>query len=113
MSVTSDLPPQTIPFEELYAPLRPSLLSHSRPLRLACLRLLSSPVVGVDSGTGEAVRRCLQAEEISLDVQGSRERVLRINRLPVAITNGDDRGADVATRWLIGTFASAPQRRIR
>lgn len=103
-SVDSDLPSQGIQFEELYAHLKLSLFSHSRPLRLACLRLLSLPVIRVDSGTSDVVGRCLQAEEISLDVQGVRERVLRITRLPIAVTNGDERGADVAARWLIGSF---------
>ena len=42
------------------------------------------------------------AEEISIDVQGVRERVLRIGRLPIAVKNGDDVAAEVCTRWLIG-----------
>lgn len=109
----SDSTSQKIPFEGLYAPLQSSLLSHSLPLRLACLRLLSSPTVRVDSGTSEVVKRCLQAEEIPLDVQGSRERVLRITRLPVAITSGDERGADVAARWLIGACISGVRQHTR
>ncbi|KAH9924569.1 armadillo-type protein [Fomitopsis serialis] len=92
---------QTIPFEELYPFLQSPLLSHSRPLRLACLRLLASSLTKVNEGTSDAIERCLQAEEISLDVKGSRERALRINRLPVVVRDGDDRGADIAARWSI------------
>lgn len=102
--VVSDLPSQAIPFDNLYAHLQPSLLSHSRPLRLACLRLLSSNVVRIDNSTSDVVGRCLHAEEIPLDVQGSRERVLRITRLPVAVTKHDDCGAEIAARWLIGAY---------
>ncbi|KZT64878.1 hypothetical protein DAEQUDRAFT_769307 [Daedalea quercina L-15889] len=97
----SGLASQTIPFEEIYPSLQTSLLSHSRPLRLACLRLLSSPLIEMDEGTSDVVKRTLQAEEISLDVQGSRERALRISRLPVAARDGADRSADIAARWLI------------
>ncbi|TFY61376.1 hypothetical protein EVJ58_g4545 [Rhodofomes roseus] len=97
----SGITTKTVPFEELYLSLQSSILSHSRSLRLASLRLLSSPLVNADDGTSDVVLRCLQAEEISLDVQGSRERVLRINRLPVSVRNGDEPGANIAVRWLI------------
>ncbi|OSX61435.1 hypothetical protein POSPLADRAFT_1144486 [Postia placenta MAD-698-R-SB12] len=38
----------------------------------------------------DVLKRCLQAEEVSLDVQGVRERVLRISRLPVVIQDDDE-----------------------
>lgn len=48
------------------------------------------------------VKRCLQGEEVSIDVQGVRERVLRIGRLgQVMHDDDDDVGAGIATRWLI------------
>lgn len=46
------------------------------------------------------VRRCLQGEEVSLDVQGVRERVLRIGRVVQVV--GDAEGAEFCARWLIG-----------
>ena len=81
-----------------------ALLSHSRLLRLSTLRLLSSPIVRASEGTVELLKKALQAEEISVDVQGVRERVLRIGRLPLAVKDGDDVAADICARWLIGVF---------
>jgi len=42
-------------------------------------------------------------EEVSLDVQGVRERVLRIGRVGQVVRDGDERGADICARWLVGT----------
>jgi U3 small nucleolar RNA-associated protein 20 len=54
----------------------------------------------------EVVKRCLQGEEVKLDVQGVRERVLRIGRVPQIVRDDDIQplqfGADISTRWLIG-----------
>ncbi|KAI9063947.1 hypothetical protein FKP32DRAFT_1603293 [Trametes sanguinea] len=90
-----------IPLNTLYSPLKTSLLSHSRSLRLQTLRLLTSPLVDAPEGSAEVLRKALQAEEVSIDVQGVRERVLRINRLPVAVKDGDQQGAEICARWLI------------
>lgn len=90
-----------MPFDELYPYLRDSLLSHSRTLRLHALQLLASKAVQSWVGN-DVVKRCLQGEEGSLDVQGARERVLRIGRLGQVIRDGDERAADLAVRWLIG-----------
>ena len=38
-----------------------------------------------------------------LDVQGVRERVLRIGRVGQVVRDGDERGADICARWLVGT----------
>ena len=92
-----------IPLDTLIQPLKPSLLSHSRSLRLNTLRLLTSPLVDVPEGTSELLKKALQAEEISIDVQGARERVLRIGRLPLAVKDGDEVAAEICARWLIGT----------
>ncbi|KAJ8454750.1 hypothetical protein ONZ51_g12850 [Trametes cubensis] len=85
----------------LYDSLKPSLLSHSHVLRLETLRLLTSPLVRGPEGATEVLKKALQAEEVSIDVQGVRERVLRINRLPVVVKDGDQLGAEICARWLI------------
>ena len=90
------------PLDEVYDALQPSVQSHSRPLRLNTLRLIGSSLVSSPPATSDVIRRCLQGEEVSLDVQGVRERVLRIGRVGQVLRDGDDVGADVATRWLIG-----------
>jgi U3 small nucleolar RNA-associated protein 20 len=83
--------------------LQSSLLSHSRALRLNTLRLLSCCQRDESSPSlSEVVKRCLQGEEASLDVQGVRERVLRIGRLSLMVKDGDKEGAEVSIRWLIG-----------
>lgn len=64
------------------------------------LRLLDSPLVQVPSSTAEVLKRCIQAEEASIDVQGVRERVVRIGRVGSMVA--DEQGADVCVRWLIG-----------
>lgn len=92
-----------IPLDSLYEDVKSSLLSHSRSLRLQTLRLLNSLLVDVPESTSYLLKKILQAEEISIDVQGVRERVLRITRLPVSVKDSDVLGADICARWLIGT----------
>ncbi|KAG6844945.1 hypothetical protein H0H87_002278 [Tephrocybe sp. NHM501043] len=89
------------PIDHIYPSLRVSLLSHSRTLRLATLRLLGSNLVKSSEGVQEALGRCLRGEEVSLDVQGVRERVLRIGRVGLSVKDGDEVGADAVARWLI------------
>jgi U3 small nucleolar RNA-associated protein 20 len=91
----------------IYPFLSCSLLSHSRSLRLNTLRLLDSKKLvdkqhqlPVADGVMEVLKRCLQGEEVPLDLQGVRERVLRIGRVGQVV--GDVRGAEVCARWLIG-----------
>ncbi|KAI8978168.1 armadillo-type protein [Trametes punicea] len=81
--------------------MKTSLLSHSRSLRLQTLRILASPLIRAPDGTCEVLRKAMQAEEVSIDVHGVRERVLRINRLPIAVKDGDELGAEICARWLI------------
>lgn len=50
------------------------------------------------------LKRCLQGEEVQLDVQGVRERVLRIGRVAQIVREGDVIAADICARWLLGTF---------
>lgn len=88
--------------EDVYPLLQGSVVSHSRPLRLSSLRLLDSPLINVPPSFKEVVKRCLQGEEVSLDTQGVRERVLRIGRVGQVVKDGDDIGADLCVRWLVG-----------
>ncbi|KAG7447295.1 uncharacterized protein BT62DRAFT_948312 [Guyanagaster necrorhizus] len=87
-------------FEELYPFLRKSILSHDLQLRLNALRLLASPAIKVPDTVLEVVKRCLQSEEVSLDVQGLRERVLRMGRVGQIVTDGNS-GPDLCVRWLV------------
>ncbi|EAU91851.2 U3 snoRNP protein Utp20 [Coprinopsis cinerea okayama7 len=96
-SITSNV--EQLPFDSAYPNLQSALLSYSRPLRLSALRFLNSKLVNVPEGAGEVVKRCLQGEEATVDLQGVRERVLRIGRVGQVV--GDRQGADVCARWLI------------
>ena len=89
---------------EIYLTLQKSLLSHSRPLRLNTPRLLECNLISKLPGQQEVIKRCLQGEEVSLDVQGVRERVLRIGRVGQVLRDGDETAADLCTRWLIGQY---------
>jgi U3 small nucleolar RNA-associated protein 20 len=91
--------PRQIPIAHIYQSLLPSLLSHSRRLRLACLRLLDCKLIDPNHDHVEIVRRCLQGEEVPVDIQGVRERVLRIGRVGQVV--GDEKSADLCGRWLI------------
>ena len=97
----------TLGMDTMYEQLKSALLSHSALLRLGTLRLLGSPIVRASEGTVELLKKVLQAEEISVDVQGVRERVLRIGRLPLAVKDGDDIAAAICARWLIGASLRA------
>lgn len=101
LSQTSNSETGGIPLEEIFPSLQKSLLSHSRPLRLNTLRLLISNLINVPAGQRDVIKRCLQGEEVSLDVQGVRERVLRIGRVGQVLRDGDEMGAGLCARWLI------------
>jgi U3 small nucleolar RNA-associated protein 20 len=66
---------------------------------LACLRLLGCKLIDPNHDHVEVVKRCLQGEEVPLDVQGVRERVLRIGRVGQVV--GDEKSAELCGRWLI------------
>ncbi|KAG6840218.1 hypothetical protein C0991_008139 [Blastosporella zonata] len=97
----ADPAPAPTPLDKIYQPLRMSLLSHSRGLRLATLRLLVSGLVKAPDGVQDALGRCLRGEEVNLDVQGVRERILWIGRVGLGVKDGDEVGADAVARWLI------------
>ncbi|KAJ7773253.1 armadillo-type protein, partial [Mycena metata] len=87
--------------EEIYPALAPAVLSHSRALRLGALRLLAATQ---PSEAREVVKRCLAGEEVPLDVQGVRERVLRIGRVETVVKDKQketDVGPDLCGRWLV------------
>jgi U3 small nucleolar RNA-associated protein 20 len=87
--------------DDLYPYLQAALLSHEQALRLAVLRLLSLPIS--QGGTrADTARRCLQAEEVSLDVHGVRERLLRVGRLVQTVRDDDEVEAEMCSRWLTG-----------
>ncbi|KAF8181826.1 armadillo-type protein [Pholiota molesta] len=88
-----------IPIPQIYPSLYTAFLSHSRPLRLAALHLLDSKLVDPAHDQIEVLKRCLQGEEVALDTQGVRERVLRIGRVGQVV--GDEKGADLCARWLV------------
>ncbi|KAH8088968.1 armadillo-type protein [Cristinia sonorae] len=87
--------------EDLYVSVQTPILSHSRTLRLSVLRLLSSRAVKTPQSTAEVFKRMLQGEEVALDVQGVRERVVKITRLGQVLRDDDEFGANIAIRWLI------------
>ncbi|KAI5987597.1 armadillo-type protein [Pisolithus albus] len=92
----SSSPPTSarVPYHAL-SPLRKSLDSHSRAIRLSTLQILTSHiVVGLSSAEEDVLRRCLQGEEVSLDAGGVRERVLRIGRVGMAVKHDDAGNAD-------------------
>ncbi|KAG6897519.1 hypothetical protein C0992_000745 [Termitomyces sp. T32_za158] len=93
--------PIPVPLNEVYPFLRVSLLSHNRSLRLATLRFLKLESVCASGDIRDAVGRCLKGEEVSLDAQGVRERVLYIGRVGLGVKDGDEVSADVVARWLI------------
>lgn len=90
LRASTSLPTSTqVPYRAL-TPLHRSLHSHSRAIRLSALQILTSRiVVGLSSAEGDVLRRCLQGEEVSLDVGGARERVLRIGRVGIAVRHGE------------------------
>ncbi|CCM06042.1 uncharacterized protein FIBRA_08288 [Fibroporia radiculosa] len=90
-----------VPFDSLYTSLQNSLLSYSQGQRLGALSLLGSPLISSSDSNLEIVKRCLQAEEVPLDAQNSRERTLKITRLPVVVKDGDEVSAEICCRWLI------------
>jgi U3 small nucleolar RNA-associated protein 20 len=77
------------------------MLSHSRRSRLNALYLLSSPLVNTGPSQELVLSRLLQAEEVPIDAQSSRERVLRVTQLERVIPGDDAVISDLAVRWLV------------
>ncbi|KAF8514623.1 armadillo-type protein [Gautieria morchelliformis] len=87
-------------FSDVYPGLQHSILSHRQQLRLDALQILTSPLIE-ETQTSEVLRRCHQGEESALDVQGVRERLLKITAAPQVVKDDDHIGADICARWLI------------
>ena len=90
-----------MPFEDMYRHLASPMLSHSRRFRLKALYVLSSPLVRVDPTQELVISRLLQAEEVPIDAQRSRERVLRVTQLERVIPTDDTAVSELAVRWLV------------
>jgi U3 small nucleolar RNA-associated protein 20 len=88
-------------FEDMYRHLTSLVSSHSRPSRLNALYLLSSPLVHMRPTLELVLSSLLQAEEVPIDVQSSRERVLRVTQLERVIPPDDAVVSDLAVRWLV------------
>ena len=88
-------------FEDMYSHLASLVSSHSRPSRLNALYLLSSPLVHRRPTLELVLSRLLQAELVPIDVQSSRERVLRVTQLERVIPADDAIVSDLAVRWLV------------
>jgi U3 small nucleolar RNA-associated protein 20 len=56
----------------------------------------------------DMAKKCLAAEEVSLDVAGARERVLRIGRVVAAVLGQSpiNEEVEVCSRWLICSSSS-------
>ncbi|KAG2048035.1 hypothetical protein BDR06DRAFT_943462 [Suillus hirtellus] len=92
---------QSLPIAQLYSRLQSRLLSPSRTLRSNVLALLTSKMVKSSPVEHEALKRCLQGDEVSLDMHGVRERVLRIGRLYQVVRDDGSLSADICIRWLV------------
>ena len=91
----------TVPWQDVYPALQDAVISHSHPLRLAASRLLACPIISATQSEREIIQKCVQGESISLDVQGVRERILRIGRIGQTLKDRDDLAAEICSRWLI------------
>lgn len=87
---------------DLEKPLVDNVLSYSRSLRLAALNIITSPHMRVSVDLKDIATRCLQAEEVSVDVTGVRERVVKIGRLGETLRDDDRDAVDLCIRWLLG-----------
>lgn len=92
---------QSLQITQLYSHLQSRFLSPSRLLRSNVLGLLTSKMIKSSPAEHEALKRCLQGDEVSLDMHGVRERVLRIGRLYQVVRDDDSLSADICVRWLV------------
>ncbi|KAI0262194.1 armadillo-type protein [Gloeopeniophorella convolvens] len=88
-------------FDDLYPHLASPVLSHSRRLRLSALYLLSSPLTRVAPAQQHILSKLVQAEEVPIDMQSSRERVLRVTQLERVVTAEDAHASELAVRWTV------------
>jgi U3 small nucleolar RNA-associated protein 20 len=88
-------------FEEAYQLLSSQVLSHSHVLRLGIAEFLASSAIGSTPSERQLLEKLLRAEQVPLDVQGVRERTLRISRLSQFIPDGDTLVSQLCVRWLV------------
>ncbi|KAF9222298.1 hypothetical protein BS17DRAFT_735750 [Gyrodon lividus] len=101
LSLSSPSFSEVLSFSELYPHLQSCIISHSRSLRLSALKILSSKMVKSSLGEQDVLKRCLQGEEVPLDMHGVRERVLRIGRIGQVVKDDEPMATDLCIRWLI------------
>ena len=70
-------------------------------MRRNVLRLLDSSAISVSLAEQAIVLKTREAEDVSLDVQGVRERSLRIVKLEQAVAHGVGLESDLAIRWIL------------
>ena len=100
---------QQLAFDDAFGLLEAAILSYSHTLRLAALRFLVSPAVERTSAQDSATCACLQAEEVSLTMQSTPERVMKTSRVGTVCPLGDGTTAtSVCVRWLIGMASRHP-----
>ncbi|KAI0302300.1 armadillo-type protein [Multifurca ochricompacta] len=92
---------QSLSLEDIYPCLASNVLSHSRRSRLCALYILSSSLVRMTPSQELVLSRLLQAEEVPIDVQSSRERVLRVKQLESIIPANDTLVSELAVRWVV------------
>ncbi|KAI0316098.1 armadillo-type protein [Amylostereum chailletii] len=88
-------------FEDACKPLTKSLMSHSHSLRTSCLRVLDSNLVQASPAEQQLTKKIIQGEDVPLDVQGVRERILHLNRIQQVVPEGSSQGSELAVRWLV------------
>jgi U3 small nucleolar RNA-associated protein 20 len=90
-----------ISFDDVYNHLASPVISHSRRFRLGALHLLLSPLVCRDPTQELVVSKLLEAEEVPIDAQSSRERVFRVTQLERVIPSGATVVSELAVCWLV------------
>lgn len=91
-----------------------ALTSGESWLREGCLRILTSSLSlskndPQSDRLRESLRLCLVTESVSLDIQGVRERILRMRKAAVEVAKEDvDKpNVEVTVRWLLGMCPSS------
>lgn len=117
--IEASSPCKRIPFMEIYPFLRDCLLSHSQKMRLSVLQLLAPSAIqppakeDKEDSVMAVLKVCIKAEQVSLDVQGVRERVVGIGKVAKTLLSlsrnakeNEVEGIEVeiCVHWLICTF---------
>jgi len=65
------------------------------------LHILGSKLVKASQAEQQVLKKTIQAEQVALDIQGVRERVLHISRLEQFVAEDESRSSNLVVRWLI------------